>query len=54
MRYTLGLAVFSGMLGVILFGIVFTPVFYVVIRWQATTPAISATAIQRKQGHNGM
>jgi multidrug efflux pump subunit AcrB len=33
MRYTLGVAVFSGMLGVTLFGIFFTPVFYVVIRW---------------------
>jgi multidrug efflux pump len=33
MRYTLGLAVFSGMLGVTVFGIFFTPVFYYVIRW---------------------
>jgi multidrug efflux pump len=33
MRYTLGVAVFSGMLGVTLFGIFFTPVFYYVIRW---------------------
>jgi hypothetical protein len=33
MRYTLGLAVFSGMLGVTLFGIVFTPALHVVIRW---------------------
>ena len=33
MRFTLGLAVFSGMLGVTFFGIFFTPVFYVVIRW---------------------
>jgi len=33
MRYALGIAVFSGMLGVTLFGIFFTPVFYVVIRW---------------------
>jgi multidrug efflux pump len=32
MRYTLGLAVFSGMLGVTVFGIFFTPVFYSVIR----------------------
>jgi multidrug efflux pump len=32
MRYTLGVAVFSGMLGVTLFGIFFTPVFYYVIR----------------------
>jgi hypothetical protein len=33
MRYALGVAVFSGMLGVTLFGIFFTPVFYVVVRW---------------------
>ncbi|HEY6563762.1 MAG TPA: efflux RND transporter permease subunit, partial [Pirellulaceae bacterium] len=31
MRYALGLAVFSGMLGVTLFGLVFTPVFYWVL-----------------------
>src|SRR5262249_54452846 len=33
MRYALGIAVFSGMLGVTIFGIFFTPVFYVVVRW---------------------
>ena len=33
MRYTLGVAVFAGMLGVTIFGIFFTPVFYYVIRW---------------------
>jgi multidrug efflux pump len=33
MRRSLGLAVFSGMLGVTLFGLVFTPVFYVMIDW---------------------
>jgi hypothetical protein len=33
MRQTLGVAVFSGMLGVTVFGIFFTPVFYSVIRW---------------------
>src|SRR5690606_7022204 len=32
MRQTLGIAVFSGMLGVTAFGIFFTPVFYSVIR----------------------
>lgn len=35
MRVALGVAVFSGMLGVTIFGIFFTPVFYVVIRWFA-------------------
>jgi multidrug efflux pump len=44
MRSTLGIAVFSGMLGVTIFGIFFTPVFYYVIRWfsegqQPATPA---------------
>jgi multidrug efflux pump subunit AcrB len=33
MRQTLGVAVFSGMLGVTLFGIFLTPVFYYVIQW---------------------
>ena len=33
MRMALGVAVFSGMLGVTVFGIFFTPVFYVVVRW---------------------
>ncbi|MEZ5787249.1 MAG: multidrug efflux RND transporter permease subunit [Xanthobacteraceae bacterium] len=35
MRQTLGTAVFSGMIGVTVFGLVFTPVFYVVSRWLA-------------------
>jgi multidrug efflux pump len=33
MRRTLGIAVFSGMLGVTLFGIFLTPMFYYVIQW---------------------
>jgi multidrug efflux pump len=33
MRVALGVAVFSGMLGVTIFGIFFTPVFYAVVRW---------------------
>jgi HAE1 family hydrophobic/amphiphilic exporter-1 len=36
MRQSLGTAVFSGMLGVTLFGLLFTPVFYVVCRRLAT------------------
>jgi multidrug efflux pump subunit AcrB len=44
MRQSLGTAVFSGMLGVTLFGLIFTPVFYVVVRKlapkaQTTNPA---------------
>ena len=33
MRQALGTAVFFGMLGVTLFGLLFTPVFYVAVRW---------------------
>jgi multidrug efflux pump subunit AcrB len=35
LRQTLGTAVFSGMIGVTLFGLIFTTVFYVVTRWIA-------------------
>src|SRR5205823_4590629 len=41
MRRTLGVAVFSGMLGVTLFGIFLTPVFFYVIEWLAETPLLS-------------
>jgi HAE1 family hydrophobic/amphiphilic exporter-1 len=33
LRQALGVAVFFGMIGVTLFGLLFTPVFYVVTRW---------------------
>ena len=32
MRQAIGVAVFSGMLGVTFFGLIFTPVFYVLLR----------------------
>jgi hydrophobe/amphiphile efflux-1 (HAE1) family protein len=35
LRQTLGTAVFSGMIGVTAFGLIFTPIFYVVCRWIA-------------------
>lgn len=35
MRQSLGTAVFSGMLGVTFFGLIFTPVFYVLVRYAA-------------------
>jgi hydrophobe/amphiphile efflux-1 (HAE1) family protein len=35
LRQTLGTAVFSGMIGVTFFGVIFTPAFYVVTRWLA-------------------
>ncbi|MEL6480312.1 MAG: multidrug efflux RND transporter permease subunit [Pseudomonadota bacterium] len=37
MRQALGTAVFAGMLGVTLFGLFFTPVFYVLTRWIGAT-----------------
>jgi multidrug efflux pump subunit AcrB len=36
MRQALGTAVFSGMLGVTFFGLIFTPIFYVLVRWIAS------------------
>ena len=35
MRQALGTTVFSGMVGVTFFGLVFTPTFYVVCRWMS-------------------
>nr|WP_292054224.1 efflux RND transporter permease subunit [Brevundimonas sp. UBA5866] len=35
MRQSLGISVVSGMIGVTFFGLIFTPVFYVVCRWIA-------------------
>ncbi|MDI5829725.1 efflux RND transporter permease subunit, partial [Salmonella enterica subsp. enterica serovar Kentucky] len=35
MRHAMGIAVFAGMLGVTLFGLLLTPVFYVVVRRMA-------------------
>ncbi|MEO6847430.1 MAG: efflux RND transporter permease subunit, partial [Chthoniobacterales bacterium] len=40
MRQTLGTAVFAGMLGVTVFGIFLTPVFYVIIRKFTASKAI--------------
>jgi hydrophobe/amphiphile efflux-1 (HAE1) family protein len=37
LRQTLGTAVFAGMIGVTAFGLIFTPIFYVVCRWLAVT-----------------
>jgi multidrug efflux pump len=44
MRRTLGTAVFSGMIGVTLFGIFLTPVFYYVITWLAAPRAVTPPA----------
>jgi len=43
MRQALGTAVFFGMLGVTLFGLLFTPVFYLLVRWFGTRREKSAT-----------
>ena len=52
MRRTLGIAVFSGMLGVTLFGILLTPVFYyVVVRLFGQRSPMSAAAGQPSNEH---
>jgi hydrophobic/amphiphilic exporter-1 (mainly G- bacteria), HAE1 family len=43
LRQALGTAVFFGMLGVTIFGLVFTPVFYVLVRWLADLRRPQAT-----------
>jgi HAE1 family hydrophobic/amphiphilic exporter-1 len=45
LRQALGTAVFFGMLGVTIFGLVFTPVFYVLVRWLADLRRPQATRI---------
>jgi multidrug efflux pump len=56
MRVALGVAVFSGMLGVTLFGIFFTPVFYVVIRWftERKAPESGAVAATSPPAHEAI
>jgi multidrug efflux pump len=51
MRHAMGVAVFSGMLGVTLFGLILTPVFYYLVRGlrrraarRAAPPALDAVA----------
>jgi multidrug efflux pump subunit AcrB len=44
LRQTLGTAVFSGMIGVTTFGLIFTPAFYVVCRWLAQRGSIGRPA----------
>ncbi len=46
MRQSLGTAVFSGMLGVTLFGIFLTPVFFFVIEWLGESPLLSGQAMK--------
>ena len=49
MRVALGVAVFSGMLGVTVFGIFFTPVFYVVVRRLTGQGAAGAVPVVEKK-----
>ena len=52
MRRTLGIAVFSGMLGVTLFGILLTPVFYyVVVRLFGQRSPMPAASGQHRNEH---
>jgi hydrophobe/amphiphile efflux-1 (HAE1) family protein len=46
LRQTLGTAVFAGMIGVTAFGLIFTPIFYVVSRWLAEKARRAAGAPQ--------
>jgi multidrug efflux pump len=47
MRRTLGTAVFAGMIGVTLFGIYLTPVFFYVIQW--LTDLVYGTEARRRE-----
>jgi multidrug efflux pump len=47
MRQALGLAVFSGMIGVTVFGIFLTPVFFVVIDWATRSRWLRSGRVQR-------
>ncbi|MBX6312413.1 MAG: multidrug efflux RND transporter permease subunit [Isosphaeraceae bacterium] len=47
MRRTLGTTVFSGMLGVTIFGLVLTPVFFVLIDWLADTRLFRSRLVRR-------
>src|SRR4029453_4227310 len=51
MRFALGIAVFSGMLGVTFFGIFFTPVFYEVIRSRTDRRAAARQAATKADTH---
>ncbi len=47
MRRSLGTAVFSGMIGVTLFGIFLTPVFFYAIQWLGEAPVFSSPLMRR-------
>jgi hydrophobe/amphiphile efflux-1 (HAE1) family protein len=47
LRQALGTAVFAGMIGVTVFGLIFTPVFYVLCRWLAAAFSRRPPAVQQ-------
>ena len=51
LRQALGTAVFSGMIGVTVFGLIFTPVFYVVSRWMASRRKAARPAEPEPEPH---
>src|SRR6202011_2526618 len=58
LRQALGTAVFSGMIGVTAFGLIFTPAFYVICRWIAARaglrrPASRAAPAEKGSGRPG-
>jgi multidrug efflux pump len=56
MRVSLGIGVFSGMLGVTFFGLFLTPLFYVVVRWltgRRAAPAPAPAGPAAGDGHPG-
>jgi multidrug efflux pump len=52
MRHAMGVAVFSGMLGVTFFGLVLTPVFYVVIQGLAERRTAAARQFVVQPAHD--
>jgi multidrug efflux pump subunit AcrB len=57
LRRALGTAVVSGMIGVTVFGLLFTPVFYVMVRWiedrfarrKSTPPAQAEHSVEQRR-----
>jgi multidrug efflux pump len=52
MRHAMGVAVFSGMLGVTFFGLVLTPVFYVVIQGLVERRTVGARQFAISPAHD--
>ena len=48
MRRALGTAVFAGMIGVTVFGLLLTPVFYVAIRWLTRSRKARTASVNSK------